>query len=376
MQHLSLGCNDERQHTTSASTGIKNRAYAAATAKHTSTETGASYLTPKSPKMHASLFVRSCARPAGKKILSQLGPWSTHFISSHVLLSLKLPCARTQPTYPILHIILLNPSLCSSSPKSPSYSLQAVLQLALLSFTLLFYHSNVILNPRLAQSSAFSSPHHNTGRTRCSLPFVSLTTTSLLHSISVLSAATMTSETDWSHDYCLYCEKQTLGGLYCSQACRLADLETPQSAPVSPSYTFGDSESLWGFASSTNEGNGFATKQSSQFQLPPPFNFEKYRASTSLMLESPPHSPRTAGLSSTNNHSMKLTRPAPPQRVTSAQPHSKTRSLNTSSSRSSLSSVTSSGSTAGLSEQALSQLQNYSNSFDHTRDWKRRVTLG
>jgi hypothetical protein len=24
----------------------------------------------------------------------------------------------------------------------------------------------------------------------------------------------------------------------------------------------------------------------------------------------------------------------------------------------------------------LSQLQNYSNSFDHVRDWKRRVTLG
>jgi len=185
----------------------------------------------------------------------------------------------------------------------------------------------------------------------------------------------MTSETDWSHDYCLYCEKQTLGGLYCSQACRLADLETPQSTPVSPSYTFGDSDSLWGFASSTNDGNSFATKHASQFQLPPPFNFEKYRASTASMLESPPPSPRTAGLSSTTNHSMKLTRPAPPQRVTSAQPHSKTRSLNTSSSRSSLSSVTSSGSAAGLSEQALSQLQNYSNSFDHTRDWKRRVTL-
>jgi hypothetical protein len=183
----------------------------------------------------------------------------------------------------------------------------------------------------------------------------------------------MTSETDWSHDYCLYCEKQTLGGLYCSQACRLADLESPQSAPVSPGYSFGDSDSLWGFASSTNT---FSSRQSAHFQLPPPFDFEKYRASTTSSIESPPLSPRSPRLSSTKNHSMKLTRSVPSQRVSSTQPQTKTRSLNTSSSRSSLSSVTSSGSATGLSEQAISQLQNYSNSFDHTRDWKRRVTLG
>jgi hypothetical protein len=53
------------------------------------------------------------------------------------------------------------------------------------------------------------------------------------------------------------------------------------------------------------------------------------------------------------------------------------RTLNASSSRSSLSSVSSAQSNnSGISDQALSQLQGYANSFDHVRDWKRRVTLG
>lgn len=30
---------------------------------------------------------------------------------------------------------------------------------------------------------------------------------------------------EWSPDYCLVCDRQTLGGTYCSQACRLAELD-------------------------------------------------------------------------------------------------------------------------------------------------------
>jgi len=188
----------------------------------------------------------------------------------------------------------------------------------------------------------------------------------------------MTSETDWSHDYCLYCDKQTLGGLYCSQACRLADLENAESVPVSPSAFYADSEASWGVTSSSYKIKGFSSKQSSKFQLPPPFDFDKYRASSSSTRhESPPISPRATGPSVERvQQNVAQDRPTAMLRSASNYPHTKSRGLNSSSSRSSLSSVSSTGSTQGLSEQAISQLQNYSNSFDLTRDWKRRVTYG
>ncbi|CEJ59066.1 hypothetical protein PEBR_22285 [Penicillium brasilianum] len=42
--------------------------------------------------------------------------------------------------------------------------------------------------------------------------------------------------TDWSLDFCLVCDRQTSGGPYCSQTCRLAELdrtsgEDEQSSP-------------------------------------------------------------------------------------------------------------------------------------------------
>jgi hypothetical protein len=182
----------------------------------------------------------------------------------------------------------------------------------------------------------------------------------------------MTSETDWSLDYCLYCDKQTLGGLYCSQTCRLADLENSESTPTSPGLAV-ESDSLWGINAASFDFQ--SSKSSRQFDLPPPFNFDKYRSSNSSKLESPPLSPRSPGAGSQQTEPLKPTRPTPTYRSNSAYPQTSKRSLNPSSSRSSLSSFTSTGSTQGLSEQAISQLQNYSNSFDHTRDWKRRVTL-
>ena len=32
--------------------------------------------------------------------------------------------------------------------------------------------------------------------------------------------------TEWSLDFCLVCDRQTLGAPYCSQTCRLAELDT------------------------------------------------------------------------------------------------------------------------------------------------------
>ncbi|KAK3304271.1 uncharacterized protein B0T15DRAFT_234661 [Chaetomium strumarium] len=47
---------------------------------------------------------------------------------------------------------------------------------------------------------------------------------------------------DWTHQFCLGCDKQTDGATYCSESCRLADYEktspsTPSSAASSPALS-------------------------------------------------------------------------------------------------------------------------------------------
>ncbi|KAJ5160634.1 uncharacterized protein N7482_007638 [Penicillium canariense] len=41
--------------------------------------------------------------------------------------------------------------------------------------------------------------------------------------------------TDWSLDFCLVCDRQTSGGPYCSQTCRLAELDSPSPDDEQPS---------------------------------------------------------------------------------------------------------------------------------------------
>ncbi|BCR87020.1 uncharacterized protein ACHE_31007A [Aspergillus chevalieri] len=41
--------------------------------------------------------------------------------------------------------------------------------------------------------------------------------------------------TEWSLDFCLVCDRQTLGGPYCSQTCRLAELDLVSSELPLPS---------------------------------------------------------------------------------------------------------------------------------------------
>ncbi|KAI6250216.1 hypothetical protein HI914_01307 [Erysiphe necator] len=40
----------------------------------------------------------------------------------------------------------------------------------------------------------------------------------------------MAFEMDWSHSFCLACDRQTEGSVYCSEACRLADYEDASSS--------------------------------------------------------------------------------------------------------------------------------------------------
>jgi len=76
-------------------------------------------------------------------------------------------------------------------------------------------------------------------------------------------------------EFCLGCDKQSSQGAYCSQACRLLDVEKGRrSATTSPSDLHGSS-----FASTTTTSSSsiWPTKLNTQrFSLPPAFLFTSY----------------------------------------------------------------------------------------------------
>ena len=156
---------------------------------------------------------------------------------------------------------------------------------------------------------------------------------------------------NWALDYCLACDKQTECETYCSQSCRLADIEkssnwSGSTSPITPTWTSSDS----------HRGSGF--------YLSPAFNFAAYKTPQTTPdwpASGQPASPQTSYFS-----------------ATSTSQNAATRTLSPSSSRSSLSSITSTSSTSSqqnsLSEQARIELRGYTNSFDNTRNWRRRMT--
>lgn len=152
----------------------------------------------------------------------------------------------------------------------------------------------------------------------------------------------------WNNDYCLSCDRQmSEPSAYCSQACRLADLEKAGRTQTSSQLSSSASSS-----SSSNNG----------FYLPPAVNFSAYKApSSSKGFDMNP----TYHYYPTQNGAYF----APP---TATRP-SPQRSLTPSSSRSSLASA-SSQTQSGVSQQAATQLNNYVRQFDQTRDMKRRYT--
>jgi len=159
-------------------------------------------------------------------------------------------------------------------------------------------------------------------------------------------------ELNWAPDYCLACDKQTECETYCSQSCRLADLEkssnwSGSTSPTTPTWTSSDS----------NRGSGF--------YLSPAFNFAAYKTSQTTSdwpASGQSTSPQTSYFS-----------------TTSTTQNTPSRTLSPSSSRSSLNSTTTTSSTSSshqnpLSEQARAELRGYTNSFDNTRNWRRRMT--
>lgn len=149
---------------------------------------------------------------------------------------------------------------------------------------------------------------------------------------------------DCFHDFCLACDRESTGGPYCSQACRLADLEKA-SPPQSPTYPSYSSQST----ASSRLGSG------SGFVLAPPYKFPQ-RASGSRSASSEAGRPQSSSADSI--------------RKTQQQE----RSLTPSSSRSSLSSNMSISNATIISEQARQELQEYFDYFAASRASKRRTS--
>lgn len=149
----------------------------------------------------------------------------------------------------------------------------------------------------------------------------------------------MTVEIGWSLDYCLACDKQTSGGAYCCQSCRLADLSetsSSESEPITPIPTT--------LSAASTRGTG---------------------ALMSLAFDQASYEPTKAR--SVVPLSQQVSSQAA---VIDATPSN--RALSPSSSRSSLSSDSSKTSQSRqLSAQARSELRGYSNSFDLIRNWRR-----
>lgn len=172
----------------------------------------------------------------------------------------------------------------------------------------------------------------------------------------------MNMDSNWSLDYCLACDRQTSGGAYCSQVCRLGDLETSScvsSEAASP--TSAGQSSFWASSMSPSK---------SGFYLQPAIDFGLYRSNHPLSSSDPRRAKSEYGTSYFSTAFQTQTPPIPP-------PNTNKQTLTTSSSRSSLTSMQSKASTTsrngGLSTQAKIELRNYANSFDLLRVWKRRV---
>jgi hypothetical protein len=157
---------------------------------------------------------------------------------------------------------------------------------------------------------------------------------------------------DWSPDFCLACDKQTDGRVYCSEACRLAEYEVASnagSAASSPTSSRGP----FNWPTTTRQSNtGFYLEPAYNFSNAQPYGTTPSRSSDFYSVSRPQSSPT---------------------------PFASRSALTPSSSQSSLFSMQSSTSTtasepAQLSDESRKALRAYASSFDQSRYSRRQST--
>ncbi|KAF2239256.1 hypothetical protein EV356DRAFT_528531 [Viridothelium virens] len=155
------------------------------------------------------------------------------------------------------------------------------------------------------------------------------------------------------------------GETYCSQACRLADLERACSLSLSSTTNFQKPAA----SRSTSQRSPTTTSSGSGFHLPPAVNFAAYKSGHQSSTQS-----SGATIHSRSAHgSMGST--VPVQASTAGSFSSSEQRLTPSSSGTSLSSMSSLAKDSVSSEEVRNELLGYYAAFDQTRDWKRRRTL-
>ncbi|KAI0112129.1 hypothetical protein GGR51DRAFT_557310 [Nemania sp. FL0031] len=156
----------------------------------------------------------------------------------------------------------------------------------------------------------------------------------------------MSSDPSWEPEFCLYCDRQTDGTLYCSESCRLRDFE---SSSTSLSTTSGSPS-----VGSPSSFQWSVSRNQTKFYLPPAYDFSNPRPYGSTPLPQTHASQRSSS--------------------TSSSPSST--GLSPSSSHSSLCSLGSTASTASenpqLSDKTKKHLRDYASSFEHARTQQRR----
>merc|ERR1712072_70362 len=166
-------------------------------------------------------------------------------------------------------------------------------------------------------------------------------------------------------DFCLACDKQSPNGAYCSQQCRLADLENAsRPAPPSPKSPLAPSN-----AARLSWSSQTSNQDSSNYVLSPAFDFAAANKPGST-------SPRQIGRDYSTHDSYFMRTPTEQPR---SQSIASQRAITHCSLRTSLSSnVSNSGcvsSTSGISQKAKAELDGYFSSFSQAKAAKRRPSL-
>ncbi|KAK5660750.1 hypothetical protein OQA88_12116 [Cercophora sp. LCS_1] len=148
---------------------------------------------------------------------------------------------------------------------------------------------------------------------------------------------------DWTHQFCLACDKQTDGATYCSESCRLADYEKTPSSPSSESSSpgFGAPSYQWTFARPTTT--------STKFYLSPAFDFS---------------TPQLSGRTLQHGSPVDMSRSASGPVLSPSTSHTSLCSIRSNS--------TASLDAAQLSEKAARELRAYARSFESVRLQRRR----
>ncbi|KAH6682596.1 hypothetical protein B0J14DRAFT_646829 [Halenospora varia] len=162
----------------------------------------------------------------------------------------------------------------------------------------------------------------------------------------------MTIDMDWSPDFCLACDKQTDGRVYCSEACRLAEYDVASSNAGSAASSPTSSRGPLSWPTARPANNGFHLEPAYNFNNAQPYGTTPVQRSSNFYPVSRPQS--------------------------SPIPLSSKSTLTPSSSQSSLFSMQSTSSTASepaqLSDESRRALRAYASSFDQSRYSRRQST--